>query len=56
VTQAKEIVREKLRKYESIANTYTENGTPGELQALMEQLEEMMDELQMLEDNNPRDE
>jgi hypothetical protein len=56
VTQAKEIVRGKLREYESIANTYTENGTPGELQALMEQLEEMMDELQMLEDNNPRDE
>ena len=56
VTQAKEIVEGKLREYETIAQQYTKNGTPEELQALMGQLEEMMDELQMLEDNNPRDE
>ena len=46
------IVQAKLREFETIANTYTENGTPDELQAMIESLEEMMDELQMLEDNN----
>ena len=49
------IVQAKLREFEAIANTYTENGTPDELQAMIEGLEEMMDELQMLEDNNPPD-
>ena len=56
VNQSKEIVEQKLREYETIAHQYTKNGTPDELQALMGQLEEMMDELQMLEDNNARDE
>ena len=46
------IVQSKLREFETIANTYTENGTPDELQAMIESLEGMMDELQMLEDNN----
>ncbi len=46
------IVQAKLREFETIADTYTENGTPDELQAMIESLEEMMDELQMLEDNN----
>ena len=46
------IVQSKLQFFEAIANTYTENGTPDELQAMIESLEEMMDELQMLEDNN----
>ena len=48
-------VQAKLREFETIADTYTENGTPDELQAMIEGLEEMMDELQMLEDNNPPD-
>ena len=56
VKQSMEIVQGKLREYETIAQQYTKNGTPEELQALMGQLEEMMDELQMLEDNNTRDE
>ena len=54
--QSKEIVELKLREYETIAQQYTKNGTPDELQAFMGQLEEMMDELQILEDNNTRDE
>ena len=47
-----EIVQSKLREFETIASTYTKNGTPAELQEMIEGLEEMMDELQMLEDNN----
>ena len=54
--QSKEIVEGKLREYETIAQQYTKNGTPEELQAFMGQLEEMMDELQMLEDNNAKTE
>jgi hypothetical protein len=41
-----------LYDFQSIANTYTENGTAEELQKVIEDLEEVMDELQMLEDNN----
>ena len=52
VAQSMAIVQSKLREFETIANTYTENGTPDELQAMIESLEGMMDELQMLEDNN----
>jgi len=48
------IVQAKLREFEAIANTYTENGTPDELQAMIGNLEEMMDELQMFEDNNAK--
>ena len=48
------IVQAKLREFEAIANTYTENGTPDELQAMIDNLEEMMDELQMFEDNNAK--
>ena len=55
VAQSMVIVQAKLREFEAIANTYTENGTSDELQAMIEGLEEMMDELQMLEDNNPPD-
>jgi hypothetical protein len=43
---------DKLYDFQSIANTYTENGTAEELQKVIEDLEEVMDELQMLEDNN----
>ena len=52
--QAKAIVdfEAKLRDFETIANTYTKNGTASELQALIEDLEEIMDDLQMLEDSN----
>ena len=53
--QSKEIVHGKLREFETIANTYTKNGTPRELQKLMEQLEEVMDELQFIDDNNKRE-
>lgn len=52
VKQSMEIVQSKLREFETIANTYTKNGTPDELQDLMENLEEMMDELQFIDDNN----
>ena len=48
------IVQAKLREFETIANAYTENGTPDELQAMIGNLEEMMDELQMFEDNNAK--
>ena len=51
--QSVQIVQGKLREFETIANTYTKNGTPQELQKLMEQLEEVMDELQFIDDNNP---
>ena len=53
VAQSTAIVQAKLRFFEAIANTYTENGTPEELRTMIEGLEEMVDELQMLEDNNP---
>lgn len=53
--QAKAIVEAKLRDFETIANTYTKNGTASELQDLIEDLEEIMDDLQMLEDNNKSD-
>ena len=39
------IVQAKLREFETIANAYTENGTPDELQAMIGNLEEMMDEV-----------
>ena len=55
VAQSTAIVQAKLREYETIANTYTKGGTPEELRTMIEGLEEMMDELQMLEDNNPPD-
>jgi hypothetical protein len=55
VAQSTAIVQAKLRFFEAIANTYTENGTPEELRTMIEGLEEMVDELQMLEDNNPPD-
>ena len=55
VDQAKAIVEVKLREFETIANTYTKNGTASELQDLIEDLEEIMDDLQMLEDNNKSD-
>ena len=39
VAQSMAIVQAKLREFETIANTYTENGTPDELQAMIESLE-----------------
>ena len=53
--QSVQIVQGKLREFETIANTYTKNGTPQELQKLMDQLEEVMDELQFIDDNNKRE-
>ena len=38
-----------LEQYRSIANSYTENGTPDELQVMIEDLEEVMEELKSLE-------
>jgi hypothetical protein len=55
VDQSRAIVEERLREFETIANTYTKNGTASELQDLIEDLEEIMDDLQMLEDNNKSD-
>ena len=51
-TQSMRIVQEKLREFETIADMYTKDGTPQELRAVLGELEEMMDELQMMEDNN----
>ena len=51
-TQSMRIVQEKLREFETIAGTYTKNGTPQELKKLMGELEEIMDELQFIDDNN----
>ena len=47
-----DIVQRKLREFETIAGTYTKNGTPQELKKLMGELEEIMDELQFIDDNN----
>jgi hypothetical protein len=44
-----ESLRITLEQYHSIANSYTENGTPDELQAMIENLEEVMEELKFLE-------
>lgn len=38
-----------VKRYHDIANTYTEHGTPEELQSMIEDLEEVMEELQFLE-------
>jgi ABC-type transport system involved in cytochrome bd biosynthesis fused ATPase/permease subunit len=43
--QAKSKLCETLEHFQAIANTYTENGTPEELQRLIEDLEELMEEL-----------
>ena len=56
VKQSKEIVEAKLREYETIAQQYTKNGTPEELLSLMGKMEELADELQMLDDNNGKNE
>ena len=53
--QSRAIVEARLREFETIANTYTKNGTASELQDLIKDLEEIMDDLQMLEDNNKSD-
>lgn len=52
VRRSKEIVAQRLREYETIAEQYTKTGTPDELRTLMGKMEEMMDELQVLEGNN----
>ena len=49
--QSMDIVQRKLREFETIAGTYTKNGTPQELRKLMGELEEVMDELQFIDDN-----
>ena len=54
--QSVQIVQGKLREFETIANTYTKNGTPQELRKLMGELEEVMDELQFIDDNNHKSE
>ena len=46
------LVQSKLDEFESIAKTYTEHGTPIELQSVIENLEGVMEELQYLQDNN----
>ena len=48
---SKKIVNEKLLHFQSIANTYTDNGTPKELQKMIEDLEEVMEELKFLDQN-----
>ena len=49
------LVQSKLDEFESIAKTYTEHGTPIELQSVIENLEGVMEELQYLQDNNSED-
>ena len=49
------LVQSKLDEFESIAKTYTEGGTPFELQSVIENLEGVMEELQYLQDNNSED-
>ena len=41
-----------LAQFQAIANSYTSNGTAEELQAAMESLEEVMEELKFLEHND----
>jgi len=41
-----------LEQFQSIANSYTENGTPAELAQMIEDLEEVMEELKFLEKND----
>eukprot|EP01046_Picozoa_sp_COSAG06_P087110 COSAG06_NODE_33639_length_486_cov_12.173127_2_plen_55_part_00 len=48
------LVKEQLDEFQSIANTYTENGTPSELQFMIESLEGVMEELQFIQDNNQK--
>ena len=54
VDRTKGIIDAKLREFETIARQYTKTGTPQELRDLIGSMEEMMDELQMMGDNNPR--
>ena len=44
-----EVLEMSVKHYHDIANTYTEHGTPEELQSMIEDLEEVMEELQFLE-------
>ena len=55
IKQSMELVQSKLDEFESIAKTYTEHGTPIELQSVIENLEGVMEELQYLQDNNSED-
>ena len=41
-----------LEQFQSIATSYTENGTPAELKQMIEDLEEIMEELKFLEKND----
>lgn len=50
--QAKLKLCETLEHFQAIANTYTENGTPEELQRLIEDLEGLMEELNELSHNS----
>ena len=52
IKQSMVLVKEQLDEFQSIANTYTENGTPTELQVMIESLEGVMEELQFIQDNN----
>ena len=52
--QSMDIVQRKLREFEIIVGMYTKDGTPQELKKLMGELEEIMDELQFIDDNNPK--
>ena len=54
VKQSMALVKEQLDEFQSIANTYTENGTPSELQFMIESLEGVMEELQFIQDNNQK--
>ena len=54
IKQSMALVKEQLDEFQSIANTYTKNGTPTELQLMIESLEGVMEELQYLQDNNQK--
>jgi len=49
--KARQSLQATLNQFYVIANTYTEHGTPEELQTMIEGLEEVMEELQFLERN-----
>ena len=51
VEHSKRTVTIKLKQFQDVANTYTEHGTPEELQNMIEQLEEVMEEIKFLEQN-----
>lgn len=51
VDQSKNKVNERLEHFQAIADTYTKEGTPEELQRMITELHGLMEELEFLERN-----